>query len=210
MSLQYSRSIAVGGDTHIHTEHPTSAAPSGSCPARSTEPRSLQVPPSSWIPKHRWAHTAPLLGHFPSSCLALEASFHPWGQLVNSQIRKGCCTSSDSISMSKSQWVATVGISYVPLKQDWKFRALWSICSLSLDGIDGMHLDALLTTQCLNSGSEMSTSVIDMSLLLRRGTKNENRSGASEACQLVWETPGNAKGFWIEIWSTSKMSKTKH
>ena len=75
MSRQYSRSIAVGGDTHIHTEHSTWAGPPGSCPARSTKPRPLQVFPSSWLPRHRWAHTALLLGRFPSSRFALEASF---------------------------------------------------------------------------------------------------------------------------------------
>lgn len=75
MSRQYSRSIAVGGDTHIHTEHSAWAGPPGSCRGSFHKAMAATGFPSSWLPKHRWAHIALLLGRFPSSRFALEASF---------------------------------------------------------------------------------------------------------------------------------------
>lgn len=96
MSLQYSRSILWEGDAHSHRSTRTSGS-SGSFHCLLHRAAVATGSPQLLIPKHRWAHRASLLG---TSILlfGFGSIFPSLSQLVNSQIRKGCCTSSDSIS----------------------------------------------------------------------------------------------------------------
>lgn len=69
----------------------------------------------------------------------------------------------------------------------------------------------LLTILCLSGGLQKCTSVIQMSLLLRRGSNSGNSGSGETVLPKAWQraqaTPGNARGFQIKRWPVSKTGK---